>query len=184
MLVEVEEGHHVGTLDPVEGGFGADDHDAPRPARRVGADAGGDPRRASVPVSRAASSSVARVTPIRSALQPGRVADRADRRAGLPAPADRTEAAALGLGHRATASGAAGEGAADRAGEEPDPPGPVEHTHHPSAAAFELGPGDGHEALGEEPGPRVVAGAVDHFDRRPPAALHRAVGGHQVRPLR
>ena len=112
-------------------------------------------------------------------LQPGGVALGAHRGSGQIAEPAAELAAGLLLGHRATAAGAAGQGAAVGAGQQPGPALPVEDAHHPTRRDVEDRPQQLDQALGEQPGARIVGGPVDHFDHRPSPTFDRPVGGDQ-----
>ena len=172
VLVDVEEGHHVGTWHPVERRLGA--HHQPGlgqagTVRRVGRPgdlAGLDPGQGR------ASSSVARVTPIRRVLR--RVASHSAHTVGrvLTAPSAAQPATGLVLGHGSPAPGAAGQRAAVGAGQQPGPSGPVEDAHHPPVGPVEDRVEQAGQALGEQPGARIVPGPVDHLDDGPAPPLH------------
>ncbi len=177
----VEEGDQAGAVHPVEGRLGPDHQTGPV---HVVAESGVSAVSSTAGVaSRAASSSVARDTPMRSDLS--LVESQTAHTAGRSSP-HRPQASpppALGLGHGAAAAGAAGQFAAVPARQHPDAPRPVEHAHHPAVGPVQLGVGRGRQSLGEQSGPRVVAGAVDHLDHRPAPALEGPLGGDQPAAL-
>ncbi len=112
-------------------------------------------------------------------LEPGGVALGAHHRPVLVAPPAPEPVARLVLGHGPAAPGAAGQGPAVGAGQQPGPPGPVEDAHHPTVRSVEDRVQEAGQSLGEQSGPGIVAGAVDHLDHRPAPTLHRSGGGHQ-----
>ena len=129
VLVDVQEGDHVGPADPVQRRLGPDHQAGPRPPI-----AGSDAPVISTAVDAGEGGQLLGGPghPDPQRLEPGGVAHGAHRRPGLPAPSAHQSPGRLVLGHRPAAPGAAGQRPALAAGQQPDPPGPVEDADHPS----------------------------------------------------
>ncbi len=116
-------------------------------------------------------------------LEPRRVARRAERWPPGSAPPADERSVRLCLRDRAAAHLAARQCAAVGAGEDPYPSLAVEDTHHPALRPTEDRARRGDQALGVEPGPRVVTRAVDDLDGRPSPPLEGARGDHHRRAV-
>ena len=172
VLVEVEEDHQAGVVDPVQGRLGPDHQPGSRPpspatgVSAVSSTAG--------VASRAASSSVGPGHPDPERLELGRVADGAHRRPVLAAPPAGQHALGARPGPRRRRSGCSGpvRRSCRQASTRTRPVRLRTHTTRPPAPV-ELGVGGGRQPLGEQPGPGIVARPVDHLDHRPAPPLER-----------
>ena len=85
----------------------------------------------------------------------------------------------LGLGHRTTTPGTASQLATRLTGQHPYAPGAVEDTDNTASRIGQLRMGGHGQSLGKQSGPRVIVGAVHHFDDGPSPAFHRPLGRDQ-----
>ena len=174
LAVEVEEHHGIGVVDAVEQRFGADEHiDTVRNRTGVRSHLGHRPLCECLDLLTGPGDAHTHV------VQPSAPADETQHGTLVTASPAGEHTRVRILLHRTAATLAACDLPARAAGQHLRPPGPVQHQEHRALGAHDRTDGCRQKSLTTG----LLAGAVDHVERRPPAPFVAAGRNDEARPM-